>query len=192
MSWFTEDYKVPSKSGYTKFVDGDNKFRFLLPPAMGNELWMGGKPTRRHLNETFTETEKKSADINKFTGNPKEVQHFWACIVWNYKTNAIEILNITQQDIQRELLALAKKPIWGSLDTFDVNIVRTKLGQQTKYSVQPEPHTPMAKPIKDAIAKINVDMEKYFSGGNPIEVVEGGAPKEDDIDDILEEAQKGQ
>lgn len=192
MSWFAEDYKVPSKSSYMKFQDGDNLVRFLLPPVMGNELWIGGKPVRKHLGVDFTAQEKASADINKFTGQPKQVQHFWACVVWNYKTNSIELLNITQGKVQQDLLSLAKNPKWGSLDQYDVNIVRGKIGQQVTYTVQPEPPTKMGQAIKDRLAQVKVDMEKYFQGGHPLDFGTGGnAPvqtaSEDDIDEILKE-----
>lgn len=192
MSWFAEDYQVPSKSSYMKFQDGDNLVRFLMPPTMGNELWIGGKPVRKRLGEEFTPQEKASADTNKFTGQPKSVQHFWACVVWDYKTNSIQLLNITQGTIQTDLLKLAKNPKWGSLDRFDINIIRGKTGQQVQYTVQPEPPTPMPADIKSRLAQVKVDMDKYFEGGHPLDFGNGGAapvesPTEDDIDAILEQ-----
>lgn len=193
MSWFADDYKVPQKSSYMKMADGDNLVRFLAPPALGNELWMNGKPTRRKLGEVFTDAEQRSADINKFTGEPKKVQHFWACVVWNYKTNAIELLNITQADVQRDLLKLYKNPKWGSLDGYDINIIRSKEGQRTKYVVQPEPPTPMVQPIRMALSKTKIDMDKYFSGGHPIESTDGTPTSaQDDVDAILDEAARGE
>ncbi len=192
MAWFAEDYKVPSKSSYMKFQDGDNLVRFLIPPTMGNELWINGKPVRKHLDEEFTAQEQASADINKFTGQKKSVQHFWACVVWNYKTNSIELLNITQGKVQQDLLSLAKNPKWGALDKYDINIVRGKNGQQVVYTVQPEPPSKMSQQIKDRISQVNIDMEKYFEGGHPLDFAPSGnepsqTSSEDDIDEILRE-----
>ena len=189
-AWFDPKYKVPSSgSSYMRFQDGDNLVRFLMPPALGNELWMSGKPTRRHLGEVFTPKEVASADTNKFTGKPKDITHFWACVVWDYRAKKIAILNITQGTIQEDLLKLASNVKWGTLDKYDVNIMRTKEGQMTKYSVQPEPPSPIDPLIKSAVKKIKVDMEKYFTGGNPLEDADGteAAPSEQDIDDILGE-----
>lgn len=195
MSWFAEDYKVPSKSSYMKFTDGDNLIRFLMPPTMGNELWIGGKPVRKPLGQDFTDAEKASADINKFNGQKKQVQHFWACVVWNYKTNSIELLNITQNGVQQDLLKLARNPKWGSLDKFDVNIIRGKAGQQVTYTVQPEPPTPVSQSVKDRLSKVKVDMKKYFDGGHPLDYGDGGntpvgdseVTEAEDIDALINE-----
>jgi hypothetical protein len=192
MSWFAEDYKVPSKGSYMKFTDGDNLVRFLLPPTLGNELWIGGKPQRRKLGVAFTDAEKASADINRFNGQKKQEQHFWACIVWNYKTNSIELLNITQGKVQTDLLNLVRNKKWGSLDQYDINIVRGKTGQQVTYTVQPEPPTPLTEQVKQKLASVKVDMEKYFEGGHPLDFGSGGqtpvsVPDEGDIDDLINE-----
>jgi len=186
MAWFADDYKVPTKSSYMKFKDGDNTLRFLLPPAMGWELWISGKPVRK-LDNTWSDKELASADINKFTGNPKTPQHFWACVVWNYETGKIELLNITQSKIQEALLALAQNPKWGSLDKFDINVIRDKTGNQVTYTVQPEPPTKMEKDIKDAFSRLKVDMDEYFNGGHPLSVKGEDEMDEDEIDAVLNE-----
>ena len=158
-----------------------------------SELWIGGKPQRKKMSDPdWTPAEKASADINKFNGQRKVPQHFWACVVWNYATNSIELLNITQGKVQQDLLALAKNPKWGSLDKYDINIVRGKTGQQVTYTVQPEPPTELSAVIKDKLANTTIDMEKYFAGGHPIEFGQGAkdkvnVPDESDIDDLINE-----
>lgn len=169
-AWVPEDYNVPSGgSPFMRFEDGDNVVRILSKPTFGWELWIENKPLRRKDKAEFTKDELAKADINSFSGERSRPQHFWALPVWNYAAKQVQLLQINQSSVQSQLLGYVRNPKWGALDRYDVNIVKGKVGQQTKYQVQPEPPTPLDKDIEEVWKNVTLHMDEYFTGGRPLE-----------------------
>ncbi len=180
-AWVPEDYSVPTGgSPFMKFEDGDNVVRIMSKPTFGWELWIDNKPLRRKDKTEFTKEELAKADINSFSGERSRPQHFWALPVWNYAAKAIQLLQINQSSIQSQLLGLVRNPKWGALDKYDVNILKGKQGQQTKYTVQPEPPTALDAEIAEAWKSVTLHMDEYFTGGRPLEF-NGEAVSADEI-----------
>ena len=95
------DYKAPpSNLRYMKFKDGDNTFRILSSPVLGWEYWNkqgdNNKPIRVPYTQEQYELASQEASKNS-DPEDQEVKHFWAMEVWNYDTNRIEVLEITQK-----------------------------------------------------------------------------------------------
>src|SRR4051812_1123881 len=88
-------------SNYMKLSEPENKFRVLDSAITGYELWVSGKPKRFKSVNDFTEADLVNADINKFTGNRKTPQYFWAFPVFDYKNEKIAILEVTQVSVMR-------------------------------------------------------------------------------------------
>ena len=89
-------------------------------------------------------------------------------IVWNYQDEKIQILEITQKGIQRELRNLAKDEDWGSpVDKYDIVITRQGEKLNTEYSVQPKPAKATDKKITEELAKTSIDLEALFKGDDP-------------------------
>ena len=108
--FLSDDYTPPpSNTRYMKFQEGENGFRILSSPIIGWEYWTAdNKPVRL----TYTqENYDKAYPIALKNPDPKnqKVKHFWAMIVWNYATNRMEILEITQKGIQGALRTLSQK-----------------------------------------------------------------------------------
>lgn len=158
-----DNYEVPQKSGnYMKFQDGENKFRILTSAIVGWEGWLdttegGRKPIRHRMNEPFNTEEIE----------PETIKHFWAFVVWNYKEEKVQILEITQKGIQKSLSALEKSKDWGSLLDYDILVSKSGQKLETEYSVNPVPPKPLNKDIKDAFESVEVDLEKLFTGEDP-------------------------
>lgn len=141
MSFLPEDYKAPSSNNnYAKLNEGENKFRILSKPILGWEDWKEKKPVR------FAYNKKPVKSIDP----AKPVKHFWAFIVWNYDTQAIQILSITQATIRSNLEALCKDSDWGDPYFYDIKIIKTGEGTDTEYKVNPLPHKPVNEEIKKA------------------------------------------
>ncbi len=140
-----------------KFADGPNKFRILSQAVTGYSYWNAeNKPVRsKHYPSTL---------VNIRPGD--KVKHFWAFVVWNYATSAIEVLEVTQASIRDEIANLEMNEEWGEVFNYDITV--TKMGQKmdTKYSVQPSPHKAVSEAAKKAYAELKIDLTKLFTGEN--------------------------
>ena len=93
---------------------------------------------------------------------------FWAFCVWNYQLKKVQLLEITQKTIMLSISALVNNPKWGNPKLYDIAITRTGEGMETEYNVQGEP--PIGQPdaaIVEQYAKLTVNLEALFSGGDP-------------------------
>ena len=172
-----EEYEVPQKLGnYFKFVDGENKFRFLSAPIMGYEWWEDQedgtrKPVRVPMGVNIP--------LESVT-DPQSIKHFWAMPVWNYKEKRVQILEVTQKGIQKSLRALEKSKDWGSLLGYDILVTKSGQKLETEYSVNPVPPKPLDKEIAEAFESTTIDLEALYRGDDPFK---GETVNPDDIPD---------
>lgn len=161
--YLPESYKLPNTIGhYMKFQQGENKFRAISPPVLGWLDWYNNKPVRIK----FVEGEKPPKP-----NDPKRpIKHIWIQVVYNYNDKAIQILEIAQATIQKSIMELANDPEWGSPANYDIKVIRTGEGLDTKYTVQPSPHRTLSKEVIEAVKKTPVNLEALFTGDNPFEV----------------------
>lgn len=160
-AWLPDNYEVPKSSGggYMKFDDGANKFRVLSQPVMGWEYWTeDNKPVR--LRE---QPQEKPANMRE----DSKLKHFWCFAVWNYKEAAVQILEITQATIQREIADLVSNPDWGSPTQYDITVTRRGEGMETKYTVQPSPHKLTPPEALTAYENMTINLDALFSGDDP-------------------------
>ena len=176
MSFLNADYKPlqPPGGGYMKFAEGKNRVRILAsegddPPTaiVGMEAWTtdaegNRKPVRCQAGQ------KLAGDFDE---EPKE---FWAMLVWDYQAEQVRILGITQKGIQGEILSLKNDPEWGDLREYDLSIIKTGKGFETRYSVVPKPKSEQTEEIKQAFAEAEINLMALFSGDDPFAPVSGG------------------
>ena len=180
-----DNYEVPQKTGnYMRWQDGENKFRFLSSAIIGWETWQdlpdgSRKPLRTPMDKPFSVEKVPS-------GDPMDIKHFWAVIVWNYKEEKIQILEITQKGIQKSLRALERSKDWGSL--LDYDILVTKEGQklETEYHVNPVPPKPLSREIEKVYAESNIDLKALYTGTDPF----SAKTTEVDVNDIPDDLSK--
>ena len=180
-----KDYEVPeSPSKYFKFVKGENRFRFLARPIVGNEYWVDEagkrKPVRKRIGE--------DTDLNEVDSDD-QVKHFWAMPVYNYQLKMIQILEITQKSILKELHLLAKDEDWGSPLGYDVVVTKTGEDKETRYSVKPKPATALDGRVAIEFKGMSkFDIERLFDNGDPFggdnKTQAGGSGNKDDVDEI--------
>lgn len=162
-SFLPEGYKEEA-GGYMKLEEGENKFRILSSAVVGWEYWNedndgNRRPVRKHLDEDLVMSEIQE---------PDKVKRFWAFIVWNYKTESIQILELTQKSIKQAIQALISNKKWGSpVNSYDLTIVREGKDKGTKYSIVPDPKEPTDKKALEALKKRPINLEALFKGEDP-------------------------
>lgn len=153
-----------ASNGYMKLKEGDNKIRVLSSAIVGYENWHDKKPHRWRING------KPPADIQFEDKN----KLFWAFIVFNYEQGAVQILEITQAQIRKQLESLVNDKDWGNPKEYDISIKRSGTGMDTSYSVLPKSHSKLTKEIQEAVDGAEINLEALFDGGDPFNSNDGG------------------
>jgi hypothetical protein len=185
------DYEVPAKPGqYMKFEQGDNRFRFLDKPIIGNEYWVtegkNRKPVRKREGEAI-----QTGDIEP----GEDVKHFWAMPVFNYKEKRVQVLELTQKGLLKQIKALSKDEDWGSPLNYDLVVNKQGEKLDTTYTIQPKPAKELDEEIVkvwDEVKKAGFDITALYRGDDPFtgrtieDIVAEGKPADDEIniDDI--------
>jgi hypothetical protein len=158
MTFLPEDYKAPTSNGhYAKLQDGENRIRILSKPILGWEDWIDNKPYRFRMD-------KKPA--SSFDTN-RPIRHFWAFIIFNYTTQEIEIMQITQATVRKAIEGLCKDSDWGVPFHYDIKIIKSGQSMDTEYSVNPVPHKPVDEIIVNAFMDRPIYLEALFDNKDP-------------------------
>ena len=136
---------ISTQSNYTKLVAGKHRLRILGPAITGFLWWTEEKDGTRKPNRI-------PLDQNPPVSEAESIRRFLTFPVWNYEFDRIQVLEITQSSIQKELKAYEKDPEWGSLETYDIEITREGTDKQnTRYRVSVKPKSGLGEDIKKAI-----------------------------------------
>jgi len=162
MTFLPKDYEPKAtQSNYFRFEDGENSFRILSSAITGFEYFnKENKPVR-----SKEEFEEAPTDI-KQDGKIKE---FWAFVIWNYKLEKIQIMEITQKTIMSAILVLIDNPKWGDIKSFDLTIIKKGKNMETEYQVIPNPKSDIQDIAKAQYENSNINLESMYVGGNPFE-----------------------
>lgn len=178
-----KNIEIPRGSGqFMKFQEGKNKFRVLSDVVIGWEGWKDNKPFRHEGQVCKIKPEQ--VDLNQ-NGKPN-INYFWAMTVWDYKSNAIQVLEITQKTIMGVLYELEQTEEWGDLKNYDVQVTKEKKDGKTVYTTTAIPPKPLSKEIVEAYKATEIDLSKLFEGKYPMDdvtavVVDGDVIDENDI-----------
>jgi len=107
-------------------------FRFAEPPSAAD--------VDKALGTEYTH------GINSYTGEPETVSFFIAVAVWDYQTESIRIMEITQKTLMRGIEEVATREEYDPIQAWDLSITH----EEKSYSVLP-------LPIKAATAAQAVD-----------------------------------
>lgn len=175
---FPSDYQVPSNSSasryHNKFEQGKTKFRVLSNIISGDVWFEDNQPTR-----------VKNSDTRK---RPEEARHFIAFAAYNYNSESVQIFEIPQITIIKQLKDLEDNEDWGDLTGYDVTVNRQGEGRDTEYTVSPVPHKDVEKSIVEEYKNLQINLNALYEGASPFG---GTASDQDDdefdIDDLLSE-----
>ncbi len=156
-----EGYVKPvSSGGFMKLQDGDNQFRILSKAITGYEYWTEDKkPVRSKTEFASTPNIKKDS----------KAKHFWAVVVWNYTTKAVEILEITQSTIMSAIENLMGDSDFGDPRGYDIKVTRSGQGIETEYSTIAKPPKETPADILMAYVDKKINLEALYENGNPFE-----------------------
>lgn len=156
----SEDYKMPDTSNYLKLTEGSHKFRVLSSAVVGFKYFN----TENHPVRSREEFESMPSDIKK----GERIVHFWAFVVYNYETKRVQIMEISQKSIMKDMKAYIDNPDWGSPKKYDITINRKGTSKNdTEYTVMPSPHKEVDPEIVELYKSTEVDLNKLFTGDDP-------------------------
>ena len=127
------DYSMPenNNSKYLRISEDPQEFRILTSPIIGWEYFRvdGDRVSPVRQKEAFTEIPADSKDDSK----PKE---FWAFVIWNHTLWCIQVAEITQASIKKEILKYVQDADnRGDPKKYDFRISRSGKGKETRYSL---------------------------------------------------------
>jgi hypothetical protein len=180
-------YTPATSSDFMKLGEGANNIRILSKPLIGKLYWVSPDGLVREKGKG--QKGDKPFRIEYSQKLPKEVlefqtKEFWAMKVYDYKDEAIKILEITQASILRSLYEFVNDPKWGDLRKYDVNIKREGSGMDTKYFVMPSPPTPLTAEVIELSNASEIDLSTLLSPVDTSDPFEGMEVDEQDIKDV--------
>lgn len=155
-----KNYEVSEPtSNYMRFQDGINRFRIMGSAVTGFEYFTSdNKPVRSKEEPEETPNIKKDG----------KVKEFWAFPVWNYQTESIQILELTQKTIMKAIKSFVENPKWGSPFLYDIAVTRTGESLETEYQTQAEPPIgEVSEDIKKAFEDKKIKLDALFEGEDP-------------------------
>ena len=165
----------------SKIVSGTS-VRFALlseDPVEGYELWADGpekaqsfrwdhEPTPAQIDARLGEYTRR---MNREGTAPDPLKFFIALPVYNYETGRVEVLELNQKGLIREIDSLSQSEDWNLLEC-DLNLSKAGAGLGTEYTLRPSLRK---KGTEGAIAQAwnettdaGFDLSKVIvDGGNP-------------------------
>lgn len=164
MTFLPQTYQIPdSKSGYFKLKDGKNRFRILSPAITGYEYWnLDNKPVRQKEQFNVIPLDIK---LNN-DGTYSQIKHFWAFLVWSYDQKMVQILEITQASIQRQMKTKIDNRE-GKATENDFVVTRSGTGFDTEYDVDILDPSPVPTDAVVAMKAKKINLEALYGGGDP-------------------------
>jgi hypothetical protein len=165
-----QGYEPPVSTGnYMRLEDGENTFRILSSAIIGYEYWIDytneeGKASRKPIRKKMDE----KIDISQVP-EPDKIKHFWAFVVYNEDIEKIQILEITQKTIQKDIRALTNNKNWGDPKEYSICITKTGKELETKYSTMGIPPKLLDKSILDQYKEMNINLDALWTGDDPFE-----------------------
>lgn len=161
-SFIPEGHDIPRSEGqYSRFHDGENRYRILSNPLIVYVLWADGKPTRVKFDPENKPAEPK--------GENTSIKYAWIMKVWSYNNSRVEVMELDKKTLLTPLLGHAKDPDWGHPKDYDVIFKREGSGREgTKYSFIAKPKKPLDPEILSVISEVHVNLENLLiEGGDP-------------------------
>jgi hypothetical protein len=158
MSFLPDNYTLPeSSNGYMKFKQGDNVFRILSSAVVGEEAWTKeNQPVRWKPGAKMPDGDYKDM--------PKA---FWAFVVWNYASKAIEILEVTQRGVMSFINQQINNPKWGDPKEYDFVVNKKGEGMSTKYTISTNPKEAIPADVLKKVTDKKINLECLFEGTDP-------------------------
>lgn len=175
-SIFPKENKYMGSIDYLKLStleDGEEvRIRILGGGIVGWEDWtLENKPVR------FRAQHKPSSPINP----EKPIREFFACCVWNYSLERVQIWYFTQKKVKNSLKKMEEKR--GLLTNYDVRIVRSGEDQLTQYVLFANKDSHAPKAALESLHLKPINLCALYEGKDPWKDLDAGIIDEfDDLD----------
>lgn len=149
----SKEYKAPiSASAYMKMAKAGSPIKFILVGQIitGWSYWTNDKQCLRFRDKPLTTPNIKIED-----GKEDRVSHFWTLPVWDFATESVKLLELSQRGLQDQLSEIFNGSDYdlGDLTTpMAIKISATGEKLLTKYTLMPVPAN-----VPDLIAKLEAD-----------------------------------
>ena len=179
MNFLPEEYEVPQSEGrYMRLEEGENRFRILDHAIIGYELWIDNRPVRKKEKSDFSPEELDAADVNKFSGKKGLPIHFWAFPVWDYKTESVKILEVTQVTVMRGIKDYLEDDDYGKDPSkYDFIVIKDESGDKTEYRVKAKPPKPLDEGIMQLYRDLDIDLTAMYRGEDPFGSISSSVEK---------------
>lgn len=169
MSFLPANYEIPQGNAngglYMKLMPGENKVRILSVPITGWLYWTTeDKPVRLPSQPTYRPYDMRAT--NQW-GNPEKMKHFWCMSVYNFASEAVCMLEITQASIQQKIIDLYNDPEWGDPREYPIKIMKTGDKLETEYNIIPLRPQPLTPAIQAKMEDRPVALEALYHGADP-------------------------
>lgn len=166
-----------NSSGYfslNKDIDegGSVKIRVLGNAIGGVGAWRDNKPLRMEKRDPSFDLSTLDPDRQ---GNPGKFKDFVATIIWNYDAKKIQIWEITQSTVMKQLFALHRNPDWNEdVTSFDIQVSKetAKGGNFTNYTLTGVPKSlgaSLSKDVEKGFDETYVDLHALYRNENPFQ-----------------------
>lgn len=160
---------TPSVSEFMKLDEGSNIVRIASTPLIGYIWWVDETGTPKKKGEMVKKGDKpiRVGFEDSLPADVESAKEFWMVKVYDFATDSVRVLEITQSTIIRSLNDLIINEKWGDPRNYNLDIKKDGKGQQTKYSVLPEPKEDLDEEIQEKINTSRVDLNRYLSPVDP-------------------------
>ena len=174
-----KDEKEPVVKNYLNPSDADEDgitFRVLSSAITGQEYWKTvtndqGEETRKPIRVGATDNVPVAELETNRWGKLDLPKYFWAFVVWNVSANKIQIMNITQKTIRRQIKALLRNKKWGDPHGYDLTLTKSGEGRDTEYTIQPNPKEKVDPEVVKMYEDMNIDLENWRNGEDPFATI---------------------
>ena len=165
MSYFS---KPPASAGTARYfkpqTGAPTKVRIIGQHIEGWLYWTADNHPRRLRERPATMPDDIRVSVE--SEQPEQVRNFWAIPIYNHAIGAVQIWEVTQVTIMRQLYNLATSE-WGDPTAYDLRVERSDAGRRTTYAVTAMPPGPLSAQAKAIVAAAPVNLQALFDGADP-------------------------
>lgn len=178
------NYKLPTKAEqFFKSKTGDNRLRVVSTELVECFLIFNAdrKPQRKkiarnangEIEETCYFTQKEIDALNlkpdKETGKIDQPKYCWILKVWNYDLKRIQVWEISQATLHKDLSNCFSNPDYSDCTLYDLNIKKEGEKLTTKYTFLPGKEKDLPAEFWENVRLTPCNIDAIFQGEYPME-----------------------
>lgn len=167
MSFLPDDYQPEEEKQGLYFkptkpktsASAMHRVRLLSAPILYMELFKNNKPIRYKMGSP--------CPVIPDVGQGKDPKRVFSFIIWNYDLKKIMIWGVTQKLIHKFLEELAANKDTADPSLYDIQIIRTGEGNESRYACANFSPSPLEDSIRSAFYSLPLDLNELLTAGKP-------------------------